>query len=225
MPDFSCIITAAGAGTRFDKEQKKQFYELKGKPILHYSLEFFSNLEHISEIIVTLPADDFQYQSRLLFGTFPKISTFMIGGDTRQESVYKALKQCFDTDFVIIHDAVRPFIDRNEIEEMMGLAVQYNAVIPGTKIRNTIKRVQGETVCETIPRDDLIEVYTPQIFKLDLVIKYHEQASRIDRIFTDDASLFEYFQEPVRWYEMNTSSLKITTKDDLKLADFLMKQK
>ena len=222
MATFSCIITAAGSGIRFDQKQKKQFYELNGLPILHYSLRFFSKMRSVSEIILTLPAEDLDEQSITLMDEFPKISFIVEGGDNRQKSVCNALEQCNDTDFVIIHDAVRPFIDRNELKEMMSLVQKYNAVVPGAKVKNTIKRVYRDDVCETLLRKGLIEVYTPQIFKLDLIKECHILASETDIVFTDDASILEYYYESVKWYETKSPNLKITTKDDLLFAEYLL---
>ena len=216
---FTCIVTAGGSGIRFDKEKKKQFFIINDQPLINITIGIFYEIEDINEIIVTLPFDEYDTANHIISKGFPKKVKCIRGGETRQESVYKALQYCdIANKYVLIHDAVRPFLKKKDLQAMMEIAINNNAVIPGSKVKNTIKRVKADEVDVTIQRDDLIEVYTPQIFKYELIKKYHEMVKTIDFVFSDDASIFEYFGETVKWYEMDTYNIKITTKEDLYYA-------
>jgi 2-C-methyl-D-erythritol 4-phosphate cytidylyltransferase len=220
---FSCIITAGGSGTRFDATHKKQFFEISNKPIINNTIEIFYPIEQVREIIVTLPEDDFQYFDQKLVSEYPNKLKCIIGGVTRQESVLNALNICNEkNEFVMIHDAVRPLLRKSDLLQMMSLVVEYDAVILGSRVKNTIKRVDKDLVVDTIKRDNLIEVYTPQLFRLNKIKDFHIRAKDINNVFTDDASIFEYFDEPVHWYETDVMNIKITTKEDLLLVKSLM---
>jgi len=222
-PSFSCIITAAGNGVRFGEGVKKQFTLLHGKPILYYAIELFYSVKFISEIIITLPPIDFPEESKKIGQQYPSIVICIEGDVTRQKSVFKALECCDPkNEFVLVHDAVRPFFSYTDLEVMTMMLGQYNAVIPATRVRNTVKQVKGYHVKGTISRDDLIEVFTPQMFNLKMIKDFHLKANFVDNIFTDDASLFEYYNEPVIWYEAKSPNFKITTPEDLQYAEYLL---
>ena len=236
--NFSCIITAGGLGKRFDPNEKKQFVLLDGKPILHYAIDIFYPIKCINEIIVTLPQaaadisdtppknvtdhDDFQPYFRK--GSLHRIK-YISGGETRQKSVYNALQVCNPkNNFVIIHDAVRPFFSDQELSKMLNIITHTNALIPAGYVKNTIKEVADSKVKNTLNRETLIEVYTPQIFKLSMLKEFHEKTKDLDHVFTDDAGICEYFNLPVMWFETASPVLKITTKNDLEYADYLAKK-
>jgi 2-C-methyl-D-erythritol 4-phosphate cytidylyltransferase len=242
---FSCIITAAGLGTRFSKNRRKQFVRIKGTPIIELAIDIFYTVNEINEIIITLPEKDYDFMSRYLSDQFMRKLKYVVGGDTRQKSVYNALKHCDKANkYVIIHDGVRPYFKREYLNEMMSIIGQsinrehrdldcfvskarsklamtdteVKALVPGAKPVNTIKSINEDNIIETIDRDTLIEVSTPQIFDLKLIKKYHEKARKIDHTFTDDASILEYFNIPVKWYKLDSLNIKITTREDLKLV-------
>ncbi|MCL2063294.1 MAG: 2-C-methyl-D-erythritol 2,4-cyclodiphosphate synthase [Candidatus Cloacimonetes bacterium] len=223
--DYSCIITAGGYGTRFDEKKKKQFFEINNRPLINITIELFYALPEINEILVTLPKEDFDLTSASLKKDFPNKVKCILGGDTRQKSVYNALQSCNEKNsFVLIHDAVRPFLDKVDLLKMIELVRESDSMIPGSRVKNTIHRLETtnrdsqKMLIETIPREDLIEVYTPQIFKLDLIKKYHEKAKNLKLLFSDDASIMEFFGEKIRWFETNSGNLKITTREDIELA-------
>jgi len=223
IPTFSCIITAAGSGVRFSEGVKKQFTLLQGKPILYYAIDLFYNVRVISEIIITLPIGDFAVESQKIKQAFPQKLLCIEGGETRQKSVLKALEYCnHKNDFVLVHDAVRPFFRYSDLDAMVQLLGQHNAVIPACRVKNTVKQVNGDLVKGTIPRDDLIEVFTPQMFKLATIKELHQRAALVDNIFTDDASIFEYYNEPVNWFQASSPNFKITTPEDLQYAEYLL---
>ena len=216
MNNFSCIIAAGGSGTRFDKNKKKQYYELNGKPILNNTIDLFYTHDEINEIIIALPQEDITFIAKMLESEYPHKIKTIIGGKTRKESIYNALLSCdISNHFVIIHDAVRPFFDQNDLWEMMKIVQNTNAVIPGTKVTNTIKSVKDSKIVKTIPRHDLVEIYTPKIFSLDLILEAHKKVADSEFDFTDDSSILEHLGTPVTFYELKTKNIKITTKNDI----------
>ena len=235
---YSAIVTAAGQGTRFSVTEKKQFIQLAGKPLLYYSLNILDSLKEINEIVVTLPPDDMQYPQRIAkyLKTRCRIK-FIEGGSTRQESVRNALNVCDEAnEFVLIHDAARPFLCPKELHDMMAQAQIYSPLIPFNFVKNTLtkitpKQINTENteheihqVTGTLSRDEIAEVYTPQIFRLSMIKALHQKAKEIDKSFTDDASICTYFDEPVYCYKTTSGRLKITTPDDLNYAEYAMRK-
>jgi len=220
---FSAIITAGGSGIRFDSQQKKQFLSIAGKPILFYAIDIFYQFDCIREIIITLPVDNLTEQSEVILQNYPYRVKCIAGGKTRQQSVFNALCQCEKTiKHVIIHDGVRPFLAKNDLLSMLELMNTHHALIAGSKVKNTLKKVNKDTIIETLTRDDIIEVYTPQVFDLSTIFDLHQKANNLGITFTDDASICEYFHQPVFWYDTTSPALKITTKDDLQYAEWLL---
>jgi len=222
---FSCIITAAGSSVRFGSKQKKQFYIINGYPILFYAINIFYDIQEISEIIISLPEAGFIKNQEIIMRTFPKIKKFVIGGNDRKKSVYNALQICDSNDFVIIHDGVRPFFPKKDLLKMMSKVIECKAIVPGMKVKSTTKLIQNLKIEKTLDRENLIEVFTPQIFSIDMIKKYHTQAKDLLQLFTDDASLLEHYQESVNWHELIDPILKITTKNDLMYMKFLLNSK
>jgi len=224
--NITSIITAGGLGARFSGETKKQFYKLNGQPILDLTISLFDKLNIIDNIIITLPADDFDIKSSYLTNLFSKKLTCIIGGKTRQDSVYNALNSCKpDTDIVLIHDGVRPFIKETEIVDLIELCKIHKAVIPGSKVKNTLKYVTNNQVIKTTDRENIIEVYTPQVFDYKLILEYHQKATLTPNLsinFTDDASILEFFNIPVYWHNSDNQNIKITTQADLEYAQYLL---
>jgi len=220
---FSTIITAGGCGLRFDPHQKKQFTNIADKPILYYAIDIFYHIDTITEIIITLPEDELSEKNELIKQTYPQKVKCIAGGKTRQNSVYNALLHC-DTNnkYVIIHDGVRPFLDKTDLSTMMEKMSKHKALIAASKIKNTIKYVKDDIILQTPDRNDIIEVYTPQIFNLSMITELHSKARDLDICFSDDASICEHFGEPVVWFDTTSPALKITTKDDLKYAQYIV---
>ncbi|MDD4155547.1 MAG: 2-C-methyl-D-erythritol 4-phosphate cytidylyltransferase [Candidatus Cloacimonetes bacterium] len=226
---ISCIITAGGKGSRFSNITKKQFYLINKKPILELTIDVFHKLDIINNIIITLPEDEYFKKNNDLTLKYPKKVSCVIGGVNRQQSVFNALTYCpEDTDLVLIHDGVRPFIEESEILNLIEIAKTHQAVIPGNKVKNTIKSVKDNKIINTIERNNLIEVYTPQVFNYHLIYESHKKIKEIQNTeinFTDDASILEYFNIPVYWYESKSNNLKITTQEDIKYAKYLLENK
>jgi 2-C-methyl-D-erythritol 4-phosphate cytidylyltransferase len=156
---------------------------------------------------------------------------FVVGGQSRQESVFKALQHLDGEgekpDFVLIHDAARPFLDFETIDRVINHAIKYDACTVGVAVSDTIKRVDGDKVLETIPRDQLVAVQTPQGARFRDLLAAHLEARRSGVNTTDDAALLEWFGKDVRVVAGPACNLKLTQPLDLILAqalgDFLLK--
>lgn len=222
------IIVAAGLGKRMNKSLPKQFLNLAGKPVLAHTLLKFQNSKLVTKLIITLPPG---YES--FFKTkiqtryrLTKVYKTLRGGKTRQESVYKALQTIpEDTDFVMVHDGVRPFVDSREIDRTVRLAERKKNVIWGTQVNETVKEASHTKILKTLDRKTIWIAQTPQIFPYKLLLEAHKKASFLKFTGTDDAVLVERLGKKVYIMEGSDKNIKITNKSDLKLAELWSKEK
>jgi len=219
------LIMAGGSGRRMQSEVKKQYIEIHGKPLLVYTLVKFCEHPEIDKVIVVSPENDIDGTIAICQKYFPTHEIMVIpGGAERQLSVINGLKACSpDTSLVLIHDAVRPFVKPELISELIALAKIKKAVIPCSPVRYTIKRIADDKVLETVPRQELYNAHTPQVFDYDLIFKYHQKALQIEHEFTDDSSILEYFQIPVYYHLCDDTNFKITEPQDLQQAELILK--
>ncbi|MDD3563763.1 MAG: 2-C-methyl-D-erythritol 4-phosphate cytidylyltransferase [Candidatus Cloacimonetes bacterium] len=224
----TAIVTAAGSGQRMGGMLKKQFRMLDGIPILIRTLSTFFSSPLISNIIVTAPEEDLEYCESLILQFFepaPKPFLVIAGGMERQDSVFGALQQCPpDTDLVFVHDAVRPFISLDLIEELHKIASKEKAVVPAARLKNTIKQVTGMYLDQTLVRDRLVQVFTPQVFQYKLLRDSYIKAYNDGYISTDDAALVEHYGAKVRYHLTSDLNIKITDEWDLTLAHLIIEK-
>jgi len=157
----------------------------------------------------------------------PTIKPFLViaGGLERQDSVFGALQHCPpDTDLVFVHDAVRPFIGLELIEELHQIAAKEKAVVPASRLKNTIKEITGEFLSKTLMRDRLVQVFTPQVFEFKLLRDSYVKAYNDGYISTDDAALVEHYGAKVRYHLTSDLNLKITDEWDLTLAHLIIEK-
>jgi len=215
----TAIITAAGSGTRFSKSGKpKQYLIINGKPIILYSLLAFQQSKLVNEIIVSASKDYFSFLHELsLKNNVTKLTKLVEGGKTRFESVKNAIIQIEPPsagDIVVIHDAVRPNIDIYFINMLIEGIGRFDGIIPGLKIQETVKRVKNGIVSETLNREDIYTVQTPQVFKYkSLSMAYKKCREKND--FTDESALVEYGGYRVKITDGRKDNIKITKQDDL----------
>ncbi len=210
------ILLAAGEGKRFG--EKKQFIKLKGEPLFQYSLNTINKIDEITDIFLVLPEEDLDRVKVFSFKNVKKVA----GGKERQESVYNALKQIENADIVIIHDAARPFaIENMFMEGIKNVQKGYDGSITAIPAKDTIKKVKNNTVVETLNRNELYIVQTPQTFKFDILKKAHEKAMQGNFLGTDDAALVERIGGKITVNKGSSLNFKITTKEDLILANCL----
>jgi len=216
---FHLIIPSAGSGSRFGSNIPKQYIKINNKEILLYSLEKFCKVKEIDTITIAVSIGYFSKIKNILLKLNTDIPVYIVeGGATRQLSVKRAfssLKYERD-DFVIIHDAARPFITTTKINELIKIAKQYGSALPCLKISDTIKMTKNNTIVKTIPRENLYTAQTPQIFSCEILKKSYEKHSNLDKIFTDESSIIEDSGFRVRLVEGEDSNIKITNKNDLK---------
>ncbi len=218
------IITAGGSGTRISNEKKKQFIEIMNRPLLFWTIDNFVTHADIDHIIITLPQNEIAIYKDLIEKEYPSHSIKIVtGGKLRQNSVYNALTSCpKNTELVLIHDGVRPFISQTDISNLIKKTQQKKAVIPVSKVKNTVKKINQDIVLETIPRDDLVNAFTPQVFQYKLIKQCHD-AAKIESIYcTDDAALLEHFGYSVYTLECSSNNFKITDLFDLEIAKLIL---
>lgn len=225
MAKFSVVLPAAGQSSRFAGfRRKKPFVELKGRPVWVRTVEHFIEREDVVQTILVIAPDDLdwfrdQFRANLAFMDVQVVA----GGATRSQSVRNALNSlATDAEFVAVHDAARPLLAREWVDQVFAAAVRHGAAIPGLPISSTVKRVSAEsTVVETVDRSSLVMAQTPQVFARDVL----ENAYRICREWksaTDEASLVERTGHPVAVIPGWPMNIKITTPQDFRLAELFV---
>ncbi|MCQ2968576.1 MAG: 2-C-methyl-D-erythritol 4-phosphate cytidylyltransferase [Clostridium sp.] len=221
---ISAIVLAGGKGKRMNYHRSKQFIEIKGKPVLAYTLEKFINNKNINEVVLVLPEDEVDYCKKEVLQKYSlNIDKIVIGGKERQDSVLNALEAIDKVDIVLIHDGARPFICHRVIEEGIKYAKIYGAAAPGVTPKDTIKVKNSDNLSiDTPDRNTLVAVQTPQCFKYDEIYECHRKVKEENITVTDDTSVVERYGNKVYLYEGDYTNIKITTPEDLILAERLI---
>jgi 2-C-methyl-D-erythritol 4-phosphate cytidylyltransferase/2-C-methyl-D-erythritol 2,4-cyclodiphosphate synthase len=223
------IIPAGGVGKRLKAQKAKQYLLLDSVPVLIHTLEVFQRVKVIDEIILVLSPGNVPSARQQLINKYDlrKITNVVAGGKERQDSVRNGLAaingKC---DVVVIHDAVRPFVTEEIIKKVVAAAKTTGAASAGVKAKDTIKETQkNNLVSVTIPRQNVWLTQTPQAFKFELLKKAYVTAYRDKYYGTDDASLVERIGIKVKMVEVSYENIKITTREDMMIANVLMKKK
>ena len=223
---ISAIILAGGKGKRMGASVSKQFIELKGKPIIYYTIKKFEENKNIDNIVVVLPPDEVSYFKEEILKKYSlKIDKIVLGGTERQDSVYNALKSIADTetDIVLIHDGARPFISNRIINDGIKYANEYGAAAPGVMPKDTIKvKNENNFSINTPDRSSLVEIQTPQVFKYKEILKCHEKVKVNKEVVTDDTMVVEKYGYKVYLYKGEYTNIKVTTPEDLILGEMLI---
>ena len=220
----TAIILAGGKGKRMGYSISKQFIELKGKPILYYTLKKYIDSEYIDKIILVLPKDEIEYcRENILEKYSLKVDTIVEGGKERQNSVYNGLMAVEKSDIVLIHDGARPFISEKIINEGIDLAKKYGAAAPGVMPKDTIKikNKEGFSI-ETPHRETLVAIQTPQVFNYNIILECHKKIHVSKELVTDDTMVVEKYGHKVYLYDGEYTNIKVTTPEDLVLAEKLV---
>jgi 2-C-methyl-D-erythritol 4-phosphate cytidylyltransferase len=224
----AAIIAAAGVGQRMGQQVSKPYLLLAGKPILAHTLEVFEKVPEVQEISLVVHPEDLDYcQDKVItpFG-FKKVLRLVLGGKERQDSVYHALKTLQREDnleIILVHDGVRPFITPDHIRLVIQGARQHGAAVLGWPAQDTLKLVnsQGEVI-HTLERQDIWQIQTPQAFQAPLLWRAFVEAYVREFYGTDEASLLEALHLPVAVIPGSPFNLKITTPEDLELAEAIL---
>jgi len=209
--------------------QKKQFYLLGGKPILTHTLDQFETCPLIRSILLVVGQEDMDYCLKEVIEKykFKKVSQIVPGGKRRQESVKNGMDALpKDEDIVVIHDGVRPFVTKTMIEDSIHSAVRYGAAILAMPVKDTIKMSNPDgTVFKTLDRESLWQIQTPQTFQAKVIKEAYHRATEDGFVGTDDASLVERLGVKVHILPGSYANIKITTPEDLLLANLFLKMK
>ncbi len=218
------IIPAAGEGTRLKAASPKPLLSLKGKEMLVYSLETFDSCDLVDGIVVVAPPEHCgDFEKVIKKYSFHKPVRIIAGGKSRSESVYNGLKVIDpNMDFVLIHDAARPLISLKVVEDSIRACYSAQAVVVAVPIKSTVKRTEpmSKDINATLDRSLLWEAQTPQIFAYELLSQAHRQGVGLEA--TDDSFLVERYGAKVRIFEGEYKNIKITTPEDLKIAEALL---
>lgn len=221
----SAIVLAGGRGKRMGYIQSKQYIDLNGAPILYYTLKQFIENDLIDKIILVVPEDEKDYCKREVLNKYGlKIDDLVSGGSERQESVYNALEKLEKSDIVLIHDGARPFVSQKIINDAVEYAKRYKAAAPGVMPKDTIKIKDGNNFSvDTLVRSELVAIQTPQAFDFNLIYECHKEIKKRCISVTDDTSVVELLGHKVYIYEGDYKNIKITTPEDLILAEYFVK--
>lgn len=223
---ISAIILAGGKGKRMGYPISKQFIELKGKPIIYYTIKKFSENKNIDNIIIVLPSDEIEYFKENILEKYSlNVTKIVEGGSERQDSVYNALKSIedTDTDIVLIHDGARPFISNKIIDDGIKYANIYGACAPGVMPKDTIKiKNKDNFSIDTPNRVNLVSIQTPQVFKFNEILECHQKIKISKEVVTDDTMVVEKYGYNVYLYDGEYTNIKITTPEDLILGERLI---
>lgn len=230
MNKITAIVLAAGSGSRMKSKTKKQFMEIKGKPVIWYSLFEFEK-SRVDEIILVTGKEDIDYCKKEIVEKYnlKKIKNVVAGGSERYESVYNGLKEVTGN-IVLIHDGARPLINNEIIERSIEGTIKSDACVVGVPVKDTIKRANKEgCIMDTPNRSELWITQTPQSFKTDLVkMAYKKMKEELEKgntnlNITDDAMVVEEFTtNQVRFVQGDYKNIKVTTPEDIDIAELFI---
>ncbi|WP_054025350.1 2-C-methyl-D-erythritol 4-phosphate cytidylyltransferase [Bacillus sp. FJAT-28004] len=221
--DWGVIIVAAGRGTRMGTKESKQYLKLADKPILVHTLELFQSMDLVKEVVLVVGSEDVERCRNWasLYG-ITKVTAIVAGGKERQHSVYYGLQE-LKSDWVMVHDGVRPLVSADAVRACCEQAEQSGASVLAVPVKDTIKQVNETGVIVSTPdRRSLWAIQTPQAFRRVLLLEAHERALAEEFIGTDDAMVVERMGASVTVAEGEYTNIKITTPEDLPWAEFLL---
>ena len=222
------LIPAAGMGKRMGAGINKQYLLVAGTPIVAHTIAVFDSSPLVDEIYVISPLDEIPYCRSEVVGAhgFAKVRAIVPGGAERQHSVLNGLRAVVspaDDDVVLIHDGVRPFVTQEIIERAIEAALTADGALVAVPVKDTIKVVVDGTIRETPPRANLWQAQTPQAFRYGIIRDAHERAATEEVLGTDDTSLVERLGKEVRVVMGDYRNIKITTPEDMILAEAFLR--
>ena len=226
MAKFCVIVPAAGKGERFGGGEKKTFAKLDGKPIFILTVSQFVNRDDVCQTILGVAPEDTNLMQAKYAANLGFMGVKLVkGGARRCDTVAAALKAVSDeAEYVAVHDAARPCVTQEMIDAVFAEATKAGAAILAAPVTDTLKRVgPSMAIEETMPRANLYEAQTPQVFHKDVLAKAYDRLTETGEDITDDAQLVEATGHPVSVVKSNLTNLKITTKADLTLAGAILK--
>lgn len=232
MAKISAIVLSAGKGSRMENKVHKQYLELLDKPVIYYALKAFEE-SPVDEVVLVVGRGEEEFCRNEIVDKYHlhKVTHIVEGGKERYHSVFNGLCQCAGSDYVLIHDGARPFLTQDVIERAITSVQEFHSCIAAVPVKDTIKVANEDAVVEATPkRDSLWSVQTPQAFSYELIRSAYEKLlvkededTKVN--VTDDAMVVEqYGDAKVHVFRGSYRNLKITTPEDLEMAEFLMKK-
>jgi 2-C-methyl-D-erythritol 4-phosphate cytidylyltransferase len=222
MAGVTAIVVGAGSGSRMGAD--KAFLELAGKPVIAWPVEVLQRNKHVREIVLVLHENRLE-EGRSLAGKmgWSKVTRICAGGNLRQDSVKNGLAGVKECEMVLIHDAARPFLTDRLIDEGIKAAGSTGSAAAAVPVKDTVKQVDENYIVDaTLPRSKLMAVQTPQVFQYKILKKaYGSLKSEV----TDDAAAVELIGSKVKLYKGHYENIKITTREDLALAEIIAKRR
>ena len=222
------FLLLAGKSTRFGGEIPKQFLKVKNKYIFEYPLKTFDELDEIDKIVLVCDKEHFSFLSDFIkTHQFNHDVSLILGGNTRQESVYNGLKSLQNlanfNDKVLFHDACRPLVRKSEIINLINTLDEFNGASLAIPLYDSLCKENHKVIDLSIKRENLMKLQTPQGFKFDIIYKAHQKARESENFsYTDDTSLLMANGVKIKLVDGSIFNFKITTKDDLILFERLL---
>lgn len=234
----TAVVLAAGQGTRMGTSVRKQYIELKGNPLICYTLAAFQESEVIDDVVLVVGEgeEDYVYNEIVQKYHFYKVRAIVKGGEERYASVWQGLKiikngavpEVYPQGYVFIHDGARPFVEEAILERAYETVEKYKACVAGMPSKDTVKLLDEDGFAKETPQRNCVwAVQTPQVFESGLIIEAYSRLMREDSIkVTDDAMVVEQTMDtPVKLFEGSYENIKITTPEDLEIAEVFLKRK
>ena len=223
---YEVVLPAAGSGKRMGAGQNKLFLKLLKKPILIHTLEVFQQDPFCTGIWLAVKPEERIYIQELLDEyRITKVKGLPDGGAERQHSVHSCMKEMQQVDIVLVHDAARPFITHDIIAKLVQSAHDFGAAIAGVRAKDTMKKVRNGVIEETVDRDSLWMIQTPQAFRFDLIVEAEDIAEKVGFLGTDEAMLVERLGHTVHIVESSYENVKMTTQEDLLFGEAILRKR
>lgn len=217
------VVPAAGQGARMGSHTPKQYLTLGEVPILVHCLKVLQRVSDITSIILSVPESDREFCRHDIVTAYQltKVSHIVVGGRRRQDSVRHGIMECSaPAGIVLVHDGVRPFINERMVSDVIEAARRTGAAVAAMPLHDTVKRVGPDhLIRETLNREELWQIQTPQAFRYDWLVEGHRRALEKGWEVTDDAALIERMGHPVSVVEGSCFNIKITRPEDLVLGE------
>lgn len=224
---YEVVLPAAGSGKRMGAGQNKLFLKLLEKPILVHTLEVFQQDPACTGIWLAVKPEERGFIQKMLEDyRITKVKGLPDGGAERQHSVHSCMKEMQQVDIVLVHDAARPFITHDIIAKLVQNAHNHGAAIAGVRVKDTMKKVsQNGIIEETVDRESLWMVQTPQAFRFELIMEAEDVAEKVGFLGTDEAMLMERLGHQVHIVESSYENVKMTTQEDLVFGEAILRKR
>lgn len=223
---YTVLIPAAGSGKRMGADRNKLFLELRNIPILVHTLKVFDKDPNCEQIVLAVKKTEQEYIKQLLNEYhISKVAAIVEGGTERQHSVYAALKAVTSKEVILVHDAARPFVHQEVIGQLVEAANVSGAAVAAVRAKDTMKKVEDGIIQETVDRESLWIIQTPQAFQYALLEKAERLAEAENFLGTDEAMLVERLGEHVHIVESTYDNVKMTTSEDLLYGEAILNKR